>query len=374
MEENIRKKSNKPYKKVPIGVSIHLRYLHQDMGKRLPELCSMYKHYSKTSIFRHMKLPVEQVKEDGRIKNDKAGRKKKVSERDGRKVVASLKHLRETVGYFSSTDVQRESGVGIDVVSNRTLRRHVRSKGYRFSQCRRKGQLSVEDEKKRLKFARKCSRLPESFWCEGISFYLDGTGWVHKTNPAQHTRTLRTRTWKKPGESLHQYCTAKGKKEGVGGKMVKLMVAISHKSGVIKCHQYDSINAEVCASFIKEHFPDMFKVSSNRKGKLFLQDGDPSQNSRLAIDAMDTVGCRLFKIPPRSPDLNPIENVFHLIGKRIHKQALAKNITKETYLEFSKRSKANVLAFSADIIDRTIESMPRRVKEVIKVKGRRTKY
>ena len=41
----------------------------------------------------------------------------------------------------------------------------------------------------------------------------------------------------------------------------------------------------------------------NQSGKLFLQDEDPSQNSALAREAMEAVGCRLFKIPARSPDL-----------------------------------------------------------------------
>ena len=50
---------------------------------------------------------------------------------------------------------------------------------------------------------------------------------------------------------------------------------------------------------------------------LFLQDGDPSKNCHMSREVMENVGCRLFKIPARSPELNLIENVFHLIGKRL---------------------------------------------------------
>ena len=103
---------------------------------------------------------------------------------------------------------------------------------------------------------------------------------------------------------------AKGKKEGVAGRMVSFMVAVAHNKGVIKCHQYFGlINSETCKLFIDEQFSDMFKNSANPKGKLFLQDGDPSQNSKVACEAIDSVGFRLCKIPPRSPDLNPAENV-----------------------------------------------------------------
>lgn len=46
-----------------------------------------------------------------------------------------------------------------------------------------KGQLAEDDLKCRLIFARKCKMLPNRFWTKGISFYLDETGWEHKTNP-----------------------------------------------------------------------------------------------------------------------------------------------------------------------------------------------
>ena len=81
----------------------------------------------------------------------------------------------------------------------------------------------------------------------------------------------------------------------------------------------------------------MFEVSPNPTGKLFLQDGDPSQNSKAAKAAMDSIGCRLFTIPPRSPDLNPIENIFHLIGKVLKKDALASNMQYESFDNFCER-------------------------------------
>ena len=191
---------------------------------------------------------------------------------------------------------------------------------------------------------------------------------VHKTKPMESVRTDRSRTWKKKGGSLKRHCAAKGKK-GVGRRMVCFMVAIAHSNFVIKCRQYfGPINSEPCKSFIDEQFSDMFKNSANPKGKLFLQDGYPSQNSKVACDAMDSVSCRLFKIPPRSPDLNPIENMFHLIGKQL------KNLEHETYEKFCKRAKKTVLNFPLDIINRTIESMPKRIDQVIKMKGQRTKY
>lgn len=233
----------------------------------------------------------------------------------------------------------------------------------------------MEDLKKRLIFARRCKKLPNNFWTEGISFYLDGTGWVHKTNPCSHASTYRTRTWRKRGEGLKRECCAKGKKEGTGGRMAKFMVAIAHGRGVIKCHQYEgNVSGEMFSNFIEKHFPEMFLNGNNCNGKIFLQDGDPSQNSKLSLQAIDNVGCRLFNIPPRSPDLNPIENIFHLVGKKIRKDALQLDIKYESYQQFSERVKTALMNFPTDIIDRTIASMNKHIDDVIKLKGQRTKY
>ena len=366
------KDTEQKYSKVPLDVSVHLRYLHQDAKLPLKELQKRYPKISKTSIHRHSKKPIGTVNVDGRHTNK--GRPQKLSERDVRHLESSLIKLREEVGDLFSTDVQRDCSESKNV-SNRTVRRVLGKRGYKFSQCRKKGQLSKEDCEKRLKFARRCQKIPEKMWTEGISFYLDGTGWVHKTNPSMNTRTARTRTWKKKEESLSIHCTAKGKKEGVGGTMAKFMVAIAYGKGVIACHQYKGhIDGEKFSQIIKDTFPDMFASSANPVRKLFLQDGDPSQNCKLARETWERLGYSMFPIPPRSPDLNPIENTFHLIGKNLKKDAMDLNLESETYEEFCQRAKATTLAFDPSIIDRTIASMPRRIKAVINCKGIRTKY
>ncbi len=42
---------------------------------------------------------------------------------------------------------------------------------------------------------------------------------------------------------------------------------------------------------------------------------DPSQRSKTAWKAMNKAGATLFTIPSRSPDLNPIDNLFHVVKK-----------------------------------------------------------
>ena len=45
----------------------------------------------------------------------------------------------------------------------------------------------------------------------------------------------------------------------------------------------------------------------------------------------------LIKVSPCSPDFNPIENLFPIVCKILKKQALERNITRETFDEFKAR-------------------------------------
>jgi len=86
------------------------------------------------------------------------------------------------------------------------------------------------------------------------------------------------------------------------------------------------------------------------------------------------MGTEMFGIPARSPDLNPIENVFHIVRRQLKEDAMEKKIESETYDEFCLRVKDTIMSTNVDYIAKTIESMPERIKRVIKNKGGRTKY
>lgn len=45
--------------------------------------------------------------------------------------------------------------------------------------------------------------------------------------------------------------------------------------------------------------------------KLFLQDGNPSQNTKKASVVLEQVGETILAIPLKSLDMNPIENAFN---------------------------------------------------------------
>ncbi len=364
----------KQYKPIPLDVSIHMRFLHKDKGVPGVDIVRRYKRYARSSVYKHMVKAIGSPSEDNRHKNN--GRPHVVCDREKRQIIRKLLVLRkETKGNFTLFDVRKKANVRKEV-SDSTVMRVIHKNGYRVRDSPRKGVLSEEDQKIRLKFAKHAKKmLSYDVWTKEICFYLDGTGFTYKTNPSLHAQRSNRRTYRKKKERCSLYCTGPGSHEGTGGRVAKFMVTIAYGKGVTLAEEYkETLNGEMFAQFIKQYFPPCFRKSGNPKGKLFLQDGDPSQNSRIAMQALAKIGGRKFSIPPRSPDLNPIENIFNIAKRRMRKEAMEKEIIYESYSDFIKRIKRTFSGIGQGIIDRTIDSMNKRIDLVIKSKGARIKY
>ena len=105
-----------------------------------------------------------------------------------------------------------------------------------------------------------------------------------------------------------------------------------------------------------------------------MMDNDPSQRSKLARDALNDVGAEVVHIPPRSPDLNPSENVFNNVKHDLAKGALQGQIQKERFSEFKIRILQTRFTYKSSIIDHTVATMHDRLKLIASNGGYRTKY
>ena len=56
-------------------------------------------------------------------------------------------------------------------VSLKSIYRVLRKHGYRYRQSRKKGLLSQEDKRNRLRFVRGALKLSSTFWTETVPFY-----------------------------------------------------------------------------------------------------------------------------------------------------------------------------------------------------------
>ncbi len=117
------------YKKMPMEVSIVLRYLHQDRHIAGKELVNRSPEYPARTIYLHMKLPIGACAVDKRHKNP--GRPRKLKSRDERRLVNEINKLREMSGIFNSNHIQEAAGIAKSNVSNRTVSRCLGKMKYR---------------------------------------------------------------------------------------------------------------------------------------------------------------------------------------------------------------------------------------------------
>ena len=230
--------------------------------------------------------------------------------------------------------------------------------------------------KERLKFSKKIKGIFKKYiWTERISFYLNGVSYQHKYNPFDEAKSVKSMTWRQRSEALEPLCTAKGSHTKGSGRIAHFIVAISFNKGVILCEQYfGKISGEMFADFIHKHLKEGFRKSNNPKDKLFVYDGDPSESNRKVNNAMYKVDAKKFSIPARSPNMNPIENVFNYVRTKLHEEFLNRDITFESFKEYSACVKKASLSVPVEYDNKTTESMDNRLSMVVKKGSKRIKY
>ena len=170
--------------------------------------------------------------------------------------------------------------------------------GYHYRQARRKGLLTESDLKLRMKFAKDITKYyDDGLWSSGICFYLDAKHFIHKTNPMDLAKAPKSLVWRKKNEGLFNVCSSNGNKAGHGGKVTSFFVATSLGKGICYCKYYEKLSATIFPEFKENNFIEIFQSSCNPAGNVFVQDGDPSQNSKAAKTALEKIGAVKFSIP-----------------------------------------------------------------------------
>ena len=134
------------------------------------------------------------------------------------------------------------------------------------------------------------------------------------------------------------------------------------------------MNGAYFAGFIGRNFKKIMRKSSNPADNLFVQDDDSSQNSKAAAKEWQKRKTKLLIIPPHTPDINHIENMFNLIDRKPKNDAIEQNIIQETYEQFSTRVQNTLENYPIAEIDKIINTMPKIMHQIINCNGGRLRY
>ena len=338
-----------------------MRACYQIAGLRRKQLEQQFPQYGISTIYKHVNMPINAINlYEKRRKN--TGRVEKMTSRDKR-ILRTLLTLHKNVGHFTSRRIHLASV--LEHVSNRTIRHHINKLGFNQLGSKKKDLLSVKDLKLRRKFCRKITRrrLGPEFWRHGISLYFDGTGLSIKKNPMDKATAPMeagqrgTKNWlQSPREQGR--CTASPLHSGHSKQQGRNSLRTVFWK-IIRWHN-DRYSTWAFSFHVWKECQSKSKVVS--------------PNSVAAKRVHNEIGAFVFCIPHRSSDLNPIENVFHLINVEIQKDTIKRNITGGTFTSFSQRVKSLIQRIPKRTINCVIDIMDKRIKMVLRAKGNRIKY
>ncbi|KAG1925776.1 hypothetical protein F2P79_025309 [Pimephales promelas] len=141
-----------------------------------------------------------------------------------------------------------------------------------------------------------------------------------------------------------------------GGKPLSPLVPIGHR-----------LNATAYPSIVSDHVHPFMATMSPSSDGYFQQDNAPCHKAAIISNWFLEHDNELtvLKWPPQSPDLNPIEHLWDVVEQELHPTNLHQ-------LQDAIRSIwANI---SKECFQHLVESMPRRIKAVLKVKEGQTQY
>jgi hypothetical protein len=131
------------------------------------------------------------------------------------------------------------------------------------------------------------------------------------------------------------------------------------------------MNAELYCSILDDELQQSLDHHNKSPSDItFQQDNDPKHRSKWAEKWFADHRYTVMKWPTQSPDLNPIEHLWWYLKKKLDEY----EIPPSSQYQLWERCETERGKIPKEVCQNLIESMPRRVEAVLRVKGGHIKY
>lgn len=251
-----------------------------------------------------------------------------------------------------------------------SLRREL---GVQYRPARKKIGLVEEDAKKRLAVAKQWARRPVRYWTDNVHGYVDNKCFVLPLTPKQRLRYRQTRVLghlRTKSEGLKRGCTKPRDKHCWQGFPSVTVTAMVARDKVVLWHYQDK---PWCGTTAAETYEGpiltaLQRAWGDRRTFQIVEDGDRKGNqSSLGIAAKRRSHIRALTLPPRTPDLMPLDaKLWKLIEDRMDEAAPTGIEARSAFL---KRLRRTALALPRREVRNAIEKTPTVLSGIIAARG-----
>ncbi len=287
------------------------------------------------------------------VRQQGSGRPSKTTERADRHTI----RLAAADPTLSLSELAAESGI----MSRCTVWRRLQSAGFVSRKKPTVIQLSAVHKQKRLEWAMShCLwRIPQ--WKRVV--------WSDEASVRLRSHDGRLRLWIRPNHPLPEIYQTPMVQAGGGYLLIWGAIWIGGRSGLHIMRR--TMNSERYVQVLESHvYPLAFRLGDPSTDWLYMDDNATPHRSHVTRAYKALAGIRTIPWPARSPDLNPIENVWSLLKLQVRKKLHHSDGLSELEHLLSQCWQS----ISQDVMDHLIESMPSRTAAVIKHHGGSTEY
>jgi len=191
----------------------------------------------------------------------------------------------------------------------------------------------------------------------------------------------------RPGEELRDKNLSAGFKSGSVGVGFWAAIAYGRRTPLIRIRKRKpeertnprdrlGTNAVQYATEVYEPYliPFLFSLDIPIEKILVLDDNVGYHRAGLNRTLTSAYGIKKCPLPAFSPDLNPIENAWHLLKSRLRKRFTRSEHRPHTEDELWEALSEEWERIDQSTLDRLIDSMPERIAAVVKAEGAHTKW